>query len=88
GGFLAPSLSLGAAIGSWFSVITDYSNHNLLVLVGMSAFLSAVVRAPFTAWVIVMEMTDRRTAIFPLMVASVVSYATSRFLQQKMGSKN
>ncbi|MFM8269432.1 MAG: chloride channel protein [Pseudomonadota bacterium] len=84
GGFLAPSLALGAAIGSWFSTLTDYSNHNLLVLVGMSAFLSAVVRAPFTAWVIVMEMTDRRSAIFPLMVASIASYATSHFIQQHM----
>jgi H+/Cl- antiporter ClcA len=84
GGFLAPSLALGAAIGSWFSTITDYSNHNLLVLVGMSAFLSAVVRAPFTAWVIVMEMSDRRSAIFPLMVASIASYGTSHFLQQRI----
>jgi len=83
GGFLAPSLTLGAAIGSWFSTVTEYSNHNLLVLVGMSAFLSAVVRAPFTAWVIVMEMTDRRSAIFPLMVASIVSYGTSQWLQKK-----
>jgi len=84
GGFLAPSLALGAAIGSWFSSVTDYSNHNLLVLVGMSAFLSAVVRAPFTAWVIVMEMTDRRSAVFPLMVASLVSYGTSRFIHQRL----
>ncbi len=87
GGFLAPSLALGAAMGSWFSTITDYSNHNLLVLVGMSAFLSAVVRAPFTAWVIVMEMTDRRSAIFPLMVASIASYGTARFLEQKLAKK-
>ncbi|NBX83764.1 hypothetical protein EBQ90_11885 [bacterium] len=65
------------------STVTEYSNHNLLVLVGMSAFLSAVVRAPFTAWVIVMEMTDRRSAIFPLMVASIVSYGTSQWLQKK-----
>jgi len=84
GGFLAPSLALGAAIGSWFSTVTNYSNHNLLVLVGMSAFLSAVVRAPFTAWVIVMEMTDRRSAVFPLMVASLVSYGTSRFIHQRI----
>lgn len=87
GGFLAPSLALGAAIGSWFADITDYSNHNLLIIVGMAAFLSAVVRAPFTAWVIVMEMTDRRSAIFPLMVASIASYATSHFFQQRVTAK-
>jgi len=88
GGFLAPSLALGAAIGSWFSSVTDYSNHNLLVIVGMSAFLSAVVRAPFTAWVIVMEMTDRRSAIFPLMVASIASYGTARFIEQKLSKRS
>ncbi|MBI3296211.1 MAG: chloride channel protein [Deltaproteobacteria bacterium] len=76
GGFLAPALGLGAAIGSLLATITEYSNHNLLVMVGMSAFLSAIVRAPFTAWVIVMEMTDRHQAIFPLMIASLVSYGT------------
>lgn len=74
GGFLAPSLALGAAVGSKMAVLGSYPNHNLLVLVGMSALLSAIIRAPFTAWVIVMEMTDRHAAIFPLMVASLISY--------------
>jgi H+/Cl- antiporter ClcA len=80
GGFLAPSLALGAAVGSKVSTLGDYSNHSLLVLVGMSAFLSANLRAPFTAWVVVMEMTDRHEAIFPLMVASLVGYGTMEFL--------
>ena len=48
GGFLAPSLALGAAIGSKVSTLVAYENHNLLVLVGMASFLSAIVRAPFT----------------------------------------
>lgn len=82
GGFLAPALTLGGAIGSLFATLTEYPNHNLLVMVGMSAFLSAVVRAPFTAWVIVMEMTDRHSAIFPLMVASLASFASLRFIEQ------
>ncbi len=74
GGFLAPALGLGAAIGSIAASLTDYSSPNLLVMVGMAAFLSAMVRAPFTAWVVVMEMTDRHQAIFPLMLASIVSH--------------
>lgn len=83
GGFLAPSLALGATIGSQLATMTGYSNHNLLVLVGMSAFLSANLRAPFTAWVIVLEMTDRHGAIFPLMVASIVSHGTLTFLLER-----
>jgi len=76
GGFLSPSLALGATIGSLLSTAIDFPNHNLMVLVGMAAFLSAIVRAPFTAWVVVMEMTDRHQAIFPLMVASLISHGT------------
>ena len=83
GGFLAPSLALGAAIGSKTAVLGAYSNHNLLVLVGMAAFLSAIIRAPFTAWVIVMEMTDRHPAIFPLMVASLISFGTVELVNKK-----
>lgn len=83
GGFLAPSLALGAAIGSKLAVLTGYANPTLLVLVGMAAFLSANLRAPFTAWVIVMEMTDRHQAIFPLMVASVAASGTMSFLLER-----
>lgn len=83
GGFLAPALALGAAIGSKVAVLSGYLDHNLLVMVGMAAFLSAIIRAPFTAWVIVMEMTDRHSAIFPLMVASLVSFTAVRFLVDK-----
>ncbi len=84
GGFLAPSLALGGAIGSKIADLTQYASHNLLVMVGMSAGLSAVIGAPFTAWVIVMEMTDRHSAIFPLMVASLTSFATVRWLNEGM----
>jgi len=80
GGFLAPSIGLGAAIGSKVAQLTNYVQPQLLILVGMAAFLSAIIRAPFTAWVIVMEMTDRHSAIFPLMIASVFSYGTVSFL--------
>lgn len=83
GGFLAPSLALGASIGSKLAELVGYVNPTLFVIVGMSAFLSAVIRAPFTAWVIVMEMTDRHSAIFPLMIASMVSYGTVNFFQQR-----
>jgi H+/Cl- antiporter ClcA len=46
----------------------------------MAAFLSAIIRAPFTAWVIVMEMTDRHQAIFPLMVASLISHGMVKLI--------
>ena len=87
GGFLAPSLGLGAAVGSMLATYTSYPNHELLVLVGMSAFLSAIVRAPFTAWVIVIEMTDRHQAIFPLMIASLISHGTLVLIMDRRKGK-
>lgn len=85
GGFLAPSLALGAAIGSKLAVLVSYTDPKLFVMVGMAAFLSAIIGAPFTAWVIVMEMTDSHPAIFPLMVASLMGYATTQFMSKKAG---
>jgi H+/Cl- antiporter ClcA len=78
GGFLAPLLALGAAIGSKFAQLAHYPNPHLMVMMGMSAFLSAIMGAPFTAFVIVMEMTDRHSAIFPLMVAALVGHLSAK----------
>jgi H+/Cl- antiporter ClcA len=84
GGFLAPSLTLGALVGSKFSSLLAPELHNLLVLTGMAGALAAITRAPFTAMVIVMEMTDRHSAIFPLMLASVVSVGAARLIRGKI----
>lgn len=73
GGFLGPSLAIGAITGALLDQWTGFGNHHLSVMIGMAAVLSATARAPFTAWVIVMEMTDRHSVIFPLMIAAVVS---------------
>lgn len=83
GGLLAPALSLGAIVGSLSSQWISPGDHNLMVLVGMAGFLSAMTRAPFTALVIVMEMTDRHSIIFPLMVASLVGLGTNRLVAGK-----
>ncbi len=80
GGLLAPGLSMGALIGSLSAQYISPIDHNLFVMVGMAGFLSAITRAPFTALVIVMEMTDRHSTIFPLMVASLVALGFNRLI--------
>ena len=75
GGVFAPALSSGASIGSWISGIfhlTD-TNANLLILTGMVAFLTGVTRTPFTSAILVIEMTDRHTIIFFLMLAGMIA---------------
>ena len=75
GGVFAPSLTAGATIGAF---IADYFNlaatdSNMLMLAGMVAFLTGVTRTPFTAAILVLEMTDRHSIIFYLMLASMIA---------------
>lgn len=76
GGIFAPALSAGAAIGGWIAPLFQPSRgqFNLLVLAGMTAFLTGVTRSPFTSAILVLEMTDRHSAIFQLMYAAMSGY--------------
>lgn len=75
GGVFAPALSAGASIGAlisqWFHLTSI--NTNLLILSGMVGFLTGVTRSPFTSAILVLEMTDRHSVIFHLMLASMVA---------------
>lgn len=75
GGVFAPSLSAGASIGAVVSQFLHLSgsNINLLIIIGMTAFLTGVTRAPFTSAIIVFEMTDRHSIIFFLMISAIIA---------------
>jgi CIC family chloride channel protein len=88
GGVFAPSLFIGAMLGSAFGLAA----HGLLPgatasagaygLVGMAAVFAAAGRAPITAVLIVFELTGDYSIILPLMLAVVVATAVSRGLCQ------
>ncbi|MDY0930365.1 MULTISPECIES: chloride channel protein [Chryseobacterium] len=75
GGIFAPALTAGASIGSVISGIIHLTPNetNVVILAGMVAFLTGITRAPFTSAIIVLEMTDRHSLIFHLMLAGMVS---------------
>ena len=75
GGIFAPSLAAGAAVGSFLSGIMNVvgANANILILSGMVGFLTGVTRTPFTSAILVLEMTDRHSVIFHLMLAAMVA---------------
>ena len=75
GGIFAPALTAGASIGSVISGIIHLTGNetNVVILAGMVAFLTGITRAPFTSAIIVLEMTDRHSLIFHLMLAGMVS---------------
>ncbi|MBC7760134.1 MAG: chloride channel protein [Phormidesmis sp. FL-bin-119] len=75
GGIFAPALAAGASVGSvvsgWFDL--SETNTNLLILAGMTGFLTGVTRSPFTSAILVLEMTNRQTAIFSLILAAMIA---------------
>lgn len=79
GGVFAPALASGASIGSmvsgWFQL--SEANTNLLVLSGMVGFLTGVTRTPFTSAILVLEMTNRHSVIFHLILAGMISGVVS-----------
>jgi CIC family chloride channel protein len=84
GGIFAPTLFMGAMVGSLTALITQglcgfHSDEvRVLAVVGMTACLGAVVRAPITSILIVFEMTHNFAMVPPLMLGTLVSQAISR----------
>lgn len=85
GGIFAPALTAGATVGSVISGFIDLSPNetNVVVLGGMVAFLTGITRAPFTSAIIVLEMTDRHSLIFHLMLAGMVSSIASILVSRR-----
>ena len=73
GGIFAPSLSAGASIGAVFSGLFHLSNTetNLLILCGMTGFLTSITRSPFTSSILVLEMTNSHNVIFYIMLTAL-----------------
>lgn len=80
GGIFAPSLSIGAGLGSLLGGLVPGAPAGAMVLLGMTAYFSGVVQAPITASVIVMEMTANQNLTIPLMATAFFSYAVSRLV--------
>lgn len=88
GGVFAPSLFIGAMLGSAYGDTA----HRLLpgtagstgayALVGMGALFAGASRAPITAAVILFELTGEYTIILPLMLAIVLATLTGRLLSR------
>ncbi len=79
GGIFAPMLAMGSLLGLAASygfqvIMNDASIHSgMFAVAGMGALFSAVVRAPVTGIVLVVEMTQNYSLILPLMVSCLTS---------------
>ena len=83
GGVFAPSLFMGAMLGSAYGTVAHHLMPGLAAaagaygLVGMGAVFAATARAPITGLIIIFELTGDYRIILPLMCAIVVATALS-----------
>jgi CIC family chloride channel protein len=83
GGVFAPSLFMGAMLGSAYGAIAHDVVPGVAVaagaygLVGMGAVFASSARAPITAVLIIFELTGDYRIILPLMIAIIVATALS-----------
>ena len=80
GGIFAPSLAVGAGLGTELARFFPAAPLSAILLLGMVAYFAGVVQAPITAFVIVTEMTDNHSMVVPLMAAALIAHATSRII--------
>ncbi|BCL76921.1 chloride channel protein [Jeongeupia sp. HS-3] len=81
GGIFAPSLSLGAGLGSWFLPMVGPELHIKLIAIGMTAVLAAVTRAPLTSAFILMEMTDGHAMVISIMATAMIASTVARIFK-------
>ncbi|MBC04366.1 MAG: hypothetical protein CMJ34_13850 [Phycisphaerae bacterium] len=89
GGLFAPSLVLGALVGSLFGVVVvgtgwfpDASPAHF-ALVGMAAMVAATTHAPMTGVMLVYELTQTYALIVPLLLCAVLSVIIGRLLARE-----
>ena len=85
GGLFAPSLSIGAGLGSLATHMLPMSAESgtQFALLGMVAYLTGVVQSPITSVLIMLEMTGNNEMALPLLACALLSHAVSKFLCPK-----
>jgi H+/Cl- antiporter ClcA len=80
GGIFSPSIATGAGLGNILCLLFPNDPRGAVVLLGMIAYFTGVVRAPLTAVIIVMEVTASRGMIIPLFASAVIADASAQLI--------
>lgn len=87
GGIFAPMLVIGALAGLLFGQSVEavfpsfIENPETFALLGMGALFTAVVRAPLTGIVLMVEMTGQYEFMLPLLVCCLSAYGVAEWLK-------
>jgi CIC family chloride channel protein len=89
GGIFAPLLVIGAQAGLLIGLLgrplfpAAASYPVAFAVVGMAALFTAIVRAPLTGIVLILEMTESYSLMLPLLVACFAAYALADLLHEE-----
>ncbi len=83
GGVLAPLLMMGAALGGVEGMFLPHAGAGFWALVSMGATLGGTLGAPFTSILFVLELTHDINVLLPLLVATMLAYATTVLLLKR-----
>lgn len=84
GGVIMPSLLMGASLGGALGLLgaqivpEHASSVALYALLGMGAMMGAVLQAPLTALIVVLELSGRTEIVFPAMLMVVSAILVAR----------
>lgn len=87
GGIFFPLLVIGAVWGAIFAKsanfmgVLDESLFYNIVIFAMAGYFTAVVRAPITGIILLMEMTGSFTQLLPLTIVCLIAYVTANALK-------
>jgi H+/Cl- antiporter ClcA len=73
GGIFAPSLATGAGVGNLVHWLFPGEPTGAVVLLGMVAYFTGVVRAPLTSVIIMSETTGSRGLMLPLLATALIA---------------
>ena len=86
GGTFGPTLFCGAiagfALARCFNLLGAGVPEQNFVLVGMAAMMAGVMQAPMTAIFLIAEISGGYELLIPLIIASTVSYGTTRIFEK------
>ena len=89
GGIFFPLLVLGSTIGAIFAKIIipifglDEALFYNFIIIAMAGYFTAIVRAPLTGIILMIEMTGSLDQLLPLIITSAIAYITAETLQNK-----
>lgn len=83
GGIFAPSLSVGAGIGDVLRTLFPDYPSGAIILLGMVAYFTGVVRAPLTAVIIISETTASRGLMMPLLASALIADFAAQLISKE-----